>query len=170
MRSTVVSNLVQNHTFPVSRRAALQSTIVAIPAWQTLSNKQSTVAMARPTAQGIPAVQLAPGLDISRVIKGCWQLSGGHRGDGSLNGPSPDHTSGNAAVQDFQPFVDAGITTFDTADIYGPSEKLIGQYLTSLKSPEARSRCQILTKFCCFGDSMRQARQRSFVEEVRQTD
>lgn len=30
-----------------------------------------------------------------------------------------NRTEGRAAVEDFQAFVDAGITTFDTADIYG---------------------------------------------------
>lgn len=37
-------------------------------------------------------------------------LSGGCRGD-----KDSDRTGGQAAVQDFQPFVAAGITTFDTA-------------------------------------------------------
>ena len=92
-----------------------------------------------------------------QVIKGCWQLSGGHGGD-----KSSDRTSGQAAVDDIGRFVDAGITTLDTADIYGPSESLIGKYLAS--SPGARANCQVLTKFCCFGDSMRQAAGAAFVE------
>lgn len=50
----------------------------------------------------------------------------------------------------------------DTADIYGPSETLIGKYLTA--HPEARATSQVLTKFCCFGDSMRQAGKAAFVE------
>lgn len=32
-------------------------------------------------------------------------------------------------MQDFEKFMRAGITTFDTADVYGPSEAIIGQYL-----------------------------------------
>lgn len=32
-------------------------------------------------------------------------------------------------MEDFVAFVAAGVTTFDTADIYGPSESLIGHYL-----------------------------------------
>ncbi|MEW5316291.1 MAG: hypothetical protein WDW38_007671 [Sanguina aurantia] len=32
-------------------------------------------------ASSIPVVELGPGLSVSRVIKGCWQLSGGHKGD-----------------------------------------------------------------------------------------
>ena len=67
----------------------------------------------------------------SRIIKGCWQLSGGHRGD-----PSSDRTSGPAAVDDFASFVNAGIDTFDTgpeACGYGPSELIIGEALKSGK-------------------------------------
>ena len=51
----------------------------------------------------------AEGLEVSRIIKGCWQLSGGHEGDRATN-----RTKGQAAIDDFQPFVLAGITTFDT--------------------------------------------------------
>ena len=67
----------------------------------------------------------------SRIIKGCWQLSGGHRGD-----PSSDRTSGPAAVDDFASFVNAGIDTVDTgpeACGYGPSELIIGEALKSGK-------------------------------------
>ncbi len=51
----------------------------------------------------------AEGLEVSRIIKGCWQLSGGHDGERATN-----RTKGQAAIDDFQPFVLAGITTFDT--------------------------------------------------------
>ncbi|GAQ82385.1 oxidoreductase [Klebsormidium nitens] len=89
--------------------------------------------------------EIAPGLAPSAVIKGCWQLAGGHRGDRST-----DRTTGKAAVEDFQPFVNAGITTFDTADIYGPSESLIGDYLRKTKD---RPPVQVFTKCCFFGSS-----------------
>ena len=42
----------------------------------------------------VPRAQLAPGLSCSRVIKGCWQLSGGHTGESQT-----DRTSGQAAVE-----------------------------------------------------------------------
>ena len=83
----------------------------------------------------------------SRVIKGCWQLGGGHRGD-----PGSDRTSGNEAQQDFAPFVAAGVTTFDTgpeACGYGPSELVIGEALK--KGVIKRSDVQIFTKLCCVG-------------------
>ncbi|KXZ50070.1 hypothetical protein GPECTOR_18g49 [Gonium pectorale] len=72
----------------------------------------------------VPAVTLAKGLQVSKVIRGAWQLSGRHRGD-----PATDRTSGGEAVADMPVFHRAGVTTIDTADNYGPSEALIGQYL-----------------------------------------
>ena len=65
----------------------------------------------------VPRIELAPGYTISRLIKGGWQLAGGH---GSI-----EHT---AALADMQAFVDAGITTFDCADIYTGVESLIGDF------------------------------------------
>ena len=55
----------------------------------------------------IPRRELRPGYTISRVIKGGWQLAGGH-------GP----VDGARAIADMTAFVDTGITTFDCADIY----------------------------------------------------
>lgn len=113
---------------------------------------------AAPKSSAIPRAELAPGLMISRVVKGCWQLSGGHVGE-----KATDRTSGQAAVDDFQLFVGAGITTFDTADIYGASESLIGRYLAS--HPAEKPNVEVLTKFCCFGDAMNQAKEARFVEQ-----
>lgn len=45
---------------------------------------------------------------------GCWQLSGGHKGD-----KATDRTAGRDAIADFGAFRDAGITSFDMADHYG---------------------------------------------------
>ncbi|KAL4854303.1 putative aldo-keto reductase 1 [Chlorella vulgaris] len=122
-------------------------------------------ALAPQVGKDIPRAELAPGLEISRIVKGCWQLSGGHTGERA--GASPDHTSGQAAIDDFAPFVAAGVTTFDTADIYGPSEALIGRYLSS--HPAEKPHCQVLTKFCCFGDVMDSAKElRSSIDASRQ--
>lgn len=66
----------------------------------------------------VERVALAPGYTISRVIKGGWQLAGGH-------GAIDEHV----AVDDMSRFVDAGITTFDCADIYTGVEALIGRFL-----------------------------------------
>ena len=55
----------------------------------------------------LPRAQLAPGYTVSRIVKGGWQLAGGH-------GP----VDAAAAMADMDRFVDGGITTFDCADIY----------------------------------------------------
>ncbi|OLC40154.1 MAG: aldo/keto reductase [Acidobacteria bacterium 13_1_40CM_65_14] len=66
----------------------------------------------------LPRAQLAPGYTVSRLLKGGWQLAGGH-------GP----VDAAAAMADMDRFVDAGITTFDCADIYTGVEALIGEWL-----------------------------------------
>lgn len=101
------------------------------------------MAAAAAAAGGIERTELAPGLNISRVIKGCWQLSGGHRGE-----KESDRTSGQAVLEDFQAFARAGVTSWDCADHYGPAEALIGRYLR--EHPEERPTTQVLTKYCVF--------------------
>jgi len=76
---------------------------------------------------------LAPGYRISRLLKGGWQLAGGH---GAID-PA-------AALDDMDRFVDAGITTFDCADIYTGVEALIGQWLRQRKRRDA---VQLHTKY-----------------------
>lgn len=77
---------------------------------------------------------LAAGYDISRVLKGGWQLAGGH-------GAVDPHT----ALADMDRFVEAGITTFDCADIYTGVEELIGQWLRTRSS--AAAAVQVHTKY-----------------------
>lgn len=79
--------------------------------------------------------ELRPGYVISRVIKGGWQLAGGHgavaRGD---------------AVADMASYVASGITTFDCADIYTGVEELIGAFLRGADAA-TRARVKVHTKF-----------------------
>jgi aryl-alcohol dehydrogenase-like predicted oxidoreductase len=65
----------------------------------------------------IPAIELRPGYRISRVIRGGWQLAGGH-------GP----VDTQAATADLVACGEAGIFTFDCADIYTGVEELIGAF------------------------------------------
>src|SRR5580700_6734646 len=58
---------------------------------------------------------LAPGYTISRVIRGGWQLAGGH---GAVDRAT--------VTDDLLAYYQAGITTFDCADIYTGVEELIG--------------------------------------------
>ncbi|MGA1309039.1 MAG: aldo/keto reductase [Gemmatimonadaceae bacterium] len=68
----------------------------------------------------VPRIALAPGYTISRVIKGGWQLAGGH---GAVETAR--------AHADMAAFVEAGITTFDCADIYTGVEELIGDFVAT---------------------------------------
>lgn len=84
-------------------------------------------------------VDLAPGHRISRVIKGGWQLAGGH-------GP----VDPTASIADMAAFADAGITTFDCADIYTGVEALIGAFRADYartRGAEALARLKVHTKF-----------------------
>ncbi len=69
------------------------------------------------------AISLRPGHAISRVIKGGWQLAGDH---GSVDRA--------AAVRDMEAFLDAGITTFDCADIYKGVEEMIGDFIAEIRT------------------------------------
>ncbi len=68
----------------------------------------------------VSRIALRPGYEISRIIKGGWQLAGDH---GSVEAAR--------AVADMGRFVEAGVTAFDCADIYTGVEDMIGQFLAS---------------------------------------
>ena len=68
----------------------------------------------------IERYELAPGLEVSRVITGLWQIADLER-DGANVDPA-------AAASAMQPYVDAGFTTFDMADHYGSAEIIVGHY------------------------------------------
>ena len=76
--------------------------------------------------------ELAPGYSISRVIKGGWQLAEGHS-------VVPERARAHA---DMAAFVEAGITTFDCADIYTGVEELIGSFV-----PRVGAAVQVHTKY-----------------------
>lgn len=71
-----------------------------------------------PESFQVPRIDLAPGLTISRVVTGLWQLA-----DMERDGRAIDLESTAAAMQ---PYVDAGLTTFDMADHYGSAELVAG--------------------------------------------
>ena len=66
--------------------------------------------------------EIAPGYAITRVIRGGWQLAGGH---GTIE---PER-----ALDDLLAAFDAGVTTFDCADIYTGVEELYGALRTRLR-------------------------------------
>ncbi len=81
---------------------------------------------------------LRPGYEVSRVIKGGWQLAGGH---GAYDR--------ERAIGDMAAFLDAGIECFDCADIYTGVEEMIGEFLHRLRrarGSEAAERVKVHTK------------------------
>jgi aryl-alcohol dehydrogenase-like predicted oxidoreductase len=66
----------------------------------------------------IARFQLSPTHQISRVIKGGWHLAGGH-----------GRIDREQALEDMRLYLQAGITTFDCADIYTGVEALIGEFM-----------------------------------------
>ena len=69
-------------------------------------------------------LQLTPDLRICRVLTGMWQVSGAH---GRID-PA-------AAVAAMVAYHDAGYTTWDLADHYGPAEDLLGAFRHRLARP-----------------------------------
>ncbi len=82
----------------------------------------------------IETVELAPGLTVSRIAKGNWQLAARH---GEAYDP-------NQAIEEMRKFVEAGITLFDCADHYVGVEQLIGDFRR--RHPEHAKRIAISTK------------------------
>ena len=78
---------------------------------------------------------LSPDLSISRVLTGLWQLA-----DMERDGRKLDLDRTAAAMQ---PYVEAGFTTFDMADHYGPAEVVAGLF----RSRAPQHRVQLFTKW-----------------------
>ena len=84
-------------------------------------------------------LQFTPDLNICRILNGMWQVSGGH---GRIN-PKP-------AIQSMFQYMDAGFTTWDLADHYGPAEDFIGEFrrqLINSRGEKALSQLQAFTKW-----------------------
>jgi aryl-alcohol dehydrogenase-like predicted oxidoreductase len=82
--------------------------------------------------------ELSPGYAISRVIRGGWQLAGGH---GAIDRAQ--------AVDDLVAAFDAGIVTYDCADIYTGVEELIGAArvkLAASRGLDVAARMKVHTK------------------------
>ncbi len=83
--------------------------------------------------------QFTPDLNICRTLNGMWQVSGAH---GRIDPKS--------AIQSMFEYMDAGFTTWDLADHYGPAEDLIGEFrrqLVATRGQEALSNLQAFTKW-----------------------
>ncbi|HBL10010.1 MAG TPA: aldo/keto reductase [Cyanobacteria bacterium UBA11162] len=84
-------------------------------------------------------LQFTSDLNICRILNGMWQVSGAH---GRIDPKS--------AIQSMFDYMDAGFTTWDLADHYGPAEDFIGEFkrqLISQRGNEALSNLQAFTKW-----------------------
>lgn len=83
--------------------------------------------------------QFAPDLSICRVLNGMWQVSGAH---GRIDPES--------AVDEMLAYHDAGFTTWDLADHYGPAEDFVGEFrrrLAATRGPAQLAESQAFTKW-----------------------
>ena len=84
-------------------------------------------------------LRFVDGLPICRVLNGMWQVSGAH---GRID---PE-----AALDAMLAYHDAGFTTWDLADHYGPAEDFIGEFrrrLADARGVDALSEMQAFTKW-----------------------
>ncbi|MGQ4647699.1 aldo/keto reductase [Lyngbya aestuarii] len=84
-------------------------------------------------------LQFTPDLNICRILNGMWQVSGAH-----------GRIDPKTAIQSMFEYTDAGFTTWDLADHYGPAEDFIGEFrrqLLATRGQEALSNLQAFTKW-----------------------
>lgn len=81
-------------------------------------------------------LQFTEDLNICRVLNGMWQMSGSH-----------GHIDPKRAVESMFQYLDAGYTTWDLADHYGPAENLIGEFRRQLVANRGQSALNNLQAF-----------------------
>jgi len=84
----------------------------------------------------IEKYNLAPGLEISRVVTGLWQIA-----DMEKDGNTLDPVATSAFMA---PYADAGLNTFDMADHYGSAEIIAGYFKKNNSSGKS---AKLLTKW-----------------------
>lgn len=98
--------------------------------------------------------ELAPGLTISRVLTGLWQLADMERDAQPLDL--------KATAEAMLPYVEAGLTTFDMADHYGSAEVVSGMF----RREHPDKKVQLLTKWVPAPGQLTQAVVRKAVEDA----
>lgn len=140
-RTSTRLHLQQERSESLSRRQAFVRTAGAVATTSSGLVLPGVVQSARAADEGlatdttpVPKVRLGKSsLEVSRTIQGCWQLAGGH---GIYKEAD--------AIENMRAHYKAGITTLDTADIYGPSESIVGKFVAEEMGAVP------CTKFCCF--------------------
>ncbi len=89
-------------------------------------------------------IELAPGLVVSRLVTGLWQVA-----DMERDGTPLDR---DRAAADLAAYAEAGFDTFDMADHYGSAEEIAGRFNAMLAEGRVRTlpgtRPAIFTKWC----------------------
>ncbi len=109
-----------------------------------------------------PRVLLAPGLEISRIVTGLWQVADQERESGPL-----DPQSASSALL---AYARAGFDSFDMADHYGSAEIIAGRFLQRVRSGEGAgaTRAAVFTKWCPTPGPMTAQIVRAGVERARE--
>jgi aryl-alcohol dehydrogenase-like predicted oxidoreductase len=84
-------------------------------------------------------LRFAPDLEICRILNGMWQVSGAH-----------GHVETERGVNEMLRYYEAGFTTWDLADHYGPAEDFIGEFRTRFAArygPDRLGDLQAFTKW-----------------------
>lgn len=84
----------------------------------------------------LETIYLTPDLRICRLLNGLWQVSGAH----GVIDPQK-------AIMDMLAYHDAGFTTWDLADHYGPAEAFIGAFRQLLKEQRGEQALQAMQAF-----------------------
>jgi len=108
-----------------------------------------------PTPRPVPTTEIAPGLSIARALTGLWQVADLER-DGATLDPVQ-------AAHDLEPYLDAGLTTFDMADHYGSAELIVGE----LRRRRGGVELQLLTKWVPEPGPVTPAAARAAVDRAR---
>ena len=85
-------------------------------------------------------IELAPGLEIPRIVTGLWQVADQERGGTPLD-PA-------LASADMAAYAAAGFDAFDMADHYGSAEVITGHLLNSPAARSATPPIRAFTKWC----------------------
>src|SRR5689334_19010182 len=94
--------------------------------------------MAASLPSSLPRCELAPGLEISRISTGLWQIADMERGG------RVDRQAAASAMADY---VEAGFDSFDMADHYGSAELIAGDCARRFAA-SGEALPKLFTKWC----------------------
>ena len=80
--------------------------------------------------------ELTSDLTICRILNGMWQVSGVH-----------GYIEPKRAVEEMFTYHDAGFTTWDLADHYGPAEDFVGEFRKEFAARWGRERLSEIQAF-----------------------